>query len=685
MTRCFLYLSLLCTAQWLSAQSYSLDEILGAPYCTNLVASPDGHQIAWQVQEKGIRSLYKASEPSWDPTLLYASRSDDGQVMGNLQFDHQGQYLYFVKGSAPNRAGETANPASLVDYPARKLYRTHLLFGTVDEIGPYSNYVIHPDGQSVLVASGHKLLQKRPDHPERTLVTMRGTFSDLALAPSADRIAFTSNRGDHSFIGTYIFGEDRIRWVAPSVYQDALPQWSPDGHSLAFIRTPGQAQGELRDITGGNPFSILIHDLGSAETRTIWSSPADDGGFAQYYHAAPLRWTASGKLVFYSEHEGWMKIYQMEPSVEAAPIALLDGACEIEHSAVNASGDALIFSTNCGDIDRRDLYVYDLTTNEVSQVTDGDEIETDPVFAGEHIFYRKASHDYPTGIALSSGGKTRSIFPVTPPPEYPGKHLVKPEQVVISAPDGTKVHCQLFTQSKSGAPKPGVLFMHGGPIRQMLLGYHYSQYYAFAYAMNQYLASRGYVVLSVNFRAGIGYGRDFRRARDQGPRGASEYQDIKAAGQYLQTLEYVDPERIGLWGGSYGGLLTAQGLARDSDLFKAGVDFHGVHDWSWRGRDFSRGGFWGITEDLMSQAFSASPVADVDQWRSPVLMIHGDDDRNVMFGQTVDLARRLDALDVHYEILVLPDEVHGFYRYDSWLQSYLASASFFDRFLKTKQ
>ena len=86
--------------------------------------------------------------------------------------------------------------------------------------------------------------------------------------------------------------------------------------------------------------------------------------------------------------------------------------------------------------------------------------------------------------------------------------------------------------------------MHGGPIRQMLLGYHYSEYYANAYVMNQYLASQGYVVMSVNYRAGTGYGKAFRRAPDQGPRGASEYQDIVAAAKYVQGLSYVDADKI---------------------------------------------------------------------------------------------------------------------------------------------
>jgi dipeptidyl aminopeptidase/acylaminoacyl peptidase len=222
----------------------------------------------------------------------------------------------------------------------------------------------------------------------------------------------------------------------------------------------------------------------------------------------------------------------------------------------------------------------------------------------------------------------------------------------------------------------------------MLLGWHYMDYYSNAYAVNQYLASRGYAVLSVNYRLGIGYGHAFHHPAHWGPWGESEYQDVKSGGEFLRTVPGVDPERIGIWGGSYGGLLTALALARNSDLFKTGVDLHGVHDWT---QDL---GIWvdgplqrpaaerADYEQAMKVAWQSSPVAEIDGWKSPVLLIQGDDDRNVHFHQTVDLARRLDAHGVRYEELVLPDEIHGFLRHASWLAADHATAAWFDRELQ---
>ena len=114
----------------------------------------------------------------------------------------------------------------------------------------------------------------------------------------------------------------------------------------------------------------------------------------------------------------------------------------------------------------------------------------------------------------------------------------------------------------------------------MLLGFHHIDYYHYAYALNQYLASQGYIVLSVNYRSGTGYGLKFREALNYGAGGNSEFNDVLGAGLFLQNHPNVDSTKIGLWGGSYGGYLTAMGLARASDMFAAGVDIHGVMNWN---------------------------------------------------------------------------------------------------------
>jgi dipeptidyl aminopeptidase/acylaminoacyl peptidase len=249
------------------------------------------------------------------------------------------------------------------------------------------------------------------------------------------------------------------------------------------------------------------------------------------------------------------------------------------------------------------------------------------------------------------------------------------------------LHGQLFETGgiQRAKPKPALIFVHGGPPRQMLLGWHYMDYYSNAYAVNQYLAAHGFVVLSLNYRLGIGYGRAFHQPDHAGYAGAAEYQDVLAGARFLKSLPAVDGTRIGIWGGSYGGYLTGLALARNSDIFKAGVDLHGVHDWSrlleaWIGKPGARYEK-GDRDAAIKVAFESSPDAAVDGWKSPVLLIQGDDDRNVPFGQTVDLARRLAAHQVPFEELVIPNEIHGFLRHATWLRVDQATVEFLTRTL----
>ena len=220
----------------------------------------------------------------------------------------------------------------------------------------------------------------------------------------------------------------------------------------------------------------------------------------------------------------------------------------------------------------------------------------------------------------------------------------------------------------------------------MLLGFHYMYYYSNAYSLNQYLANQGYVVLSVSYRSGIGYGLKFREAINYGARGGSEFNDVIGAGLFLKSRPDVDPSQIGVWGGSYGGYLTAMALSRASDLFAAGVDFHGVHDWSSLRGYLTAGATSGDPRELRDRqeaarvAFESSPMASVDTWRSPVLLIHGDDDRNVDFNQTVMLIEALRKRDVPMEELIFANEIHDFLLHRHWVEAYSATADFFGRF-----
>jgi dipeptidyl aminopeptidase/acylaminoacyl peptidase len=284
---------------------------------------------------------------------------------------------------------------------------------------------------------------------------------------------------------------------------------------------------------------------------------------------------------------------------------------------------------------------------------------------------------------VQGDGKMKDFTSVMIPAEFPSSQLIQPQAVMITATDGMKIPAQIFLPKnhKPGDKHPAAIFFHGGSRRQMLLGFNYSDYYHKAYAMNQYLASKGYVVMSVNYRSGIGYGMEFREAIDYGATGATEYNDVVGAGLFLKNRDDVDGSKIGLWGGSYGGYLTAMGLAKASDLFAVGVDIHGVHDWNTTVKNFIPSYDAANRADWAKIAYQSSPLPYVGTWKSPVLLIHGDDDRNVPFTETVTLAEALRKNNVYFEQLIFPDEIHSFLLHKNWVSAYKASADFFEKFL----
>ena len=357
---------------------------------------------------------------------------------------------------------------------------------------------------------------------------------------------------------------------------------------------------------------------------------------------------------------------------------------------MSPSGRHMVFAGNTGpdplDIDRRHVVKVAVDRPGIEVMTPGAGNEWTPIVTGDGMtlaFIGATAQEPPLVTVMPfTGGAPRALTRGQVPADVPTQQLVTPKQVVFEAPDGTRIHGQLFEREGGPARKPAIIYVHGGPPRQMLLGWHYSDYYANAYATNQYLANRGFIVLSVNYRLGIGYGFEFHRpARGAGSAGASEYEDVKAGAEWLTRQPGVDPARIGIYGGSYGGYLTALALARDSDLFAAGVDIHGVHDWTARGGGGGGGGYEQPPDRSLAQrvAWESSPVSSIGTWTSPVLVIHADDDRNVQFSQSTDLVQRLRGKGVDVETLVIVDDTHHMMRHTNWIRVGKATAEFFER------
>ncbi|HWN98801.1 MAG TPA: prolyl oligopeptidase family serine peptidase [Blastocatellia bacterium] len=686
---------ILLSAQAISAQSFSLEQVLSSPFPSDLIASKSGDKLGWVFDHLGKRNLWVAEAPAFKGRQLTRYDKDDGQEITEPVFSPDGGWVAYVRGGPPNSEKEIPNPTSDPLGARQEVWLVNVRTGATVRIGEGSSPSFSPRGDRVIFeredhlwASTVPVGATRLAGPPKKMFEIRGEVGSATWSPDGSSLAFVSSRGDHSFIAIYEPASSRIRFLEPSVDRDIEPRWSPDGRRIAYVRLFNVVDTLTADKERLLPWSIRVVDVASGVGKEIWKS---GGGEMDSYSRLPmgenqLQWAAGDRIVFASEKDGWAHLYSISSS-GGQPVTLTPGNYEVENVAWAPDRSFMIVSSNAGAINYRHLWKVNVTRGEPRQITEGATIEMYPMIAsgGRQVAFMHATPTHPFLpyiTSLKSSGKepiegTQPLAPQALPSDFPATQLVEPEQVTFKASDGTQIHGQLFKPKVAGGRAPGVVFMHGGPIRQMLPTWHYSYYYHNSYAFNQYLASRGYVVLSVNYRSGIGYGRAFREAQHRGPRGASEYQDIVAAGKYLRSRSDVDGKRIGLWGGSYGGYLTAMGLARDSDLFAAGVDVHGVHDWSKRVGPSP----W-ATGDLAKLGRESSPISSVDKWKSPVLLIHGDDDRNVAFNQTVELVRKLRERGVEFEELIFPDDVHDFLRHENWLRAYRAAVDFFDRYLK---
>jgi dipeptidyl aminopeptidase/acylaminoacyl peptidase len=650
-----------------------------------MTAAPAGGHIAWVQNAQGVRNIWVAAPPDYPARAITSYKEDDGQEISALAFTADAGSLVYVRGGAANSRGEVPNPTSDSNGAEQNVWVVPMNGGDPRRLAEGSaplplkgNRVLYLSKGQVFVVGLDAGAKGEP------LIKSRGQTSSLRLTPDGARLAFVSTRGDHSFVGLYDFAAKSIRWLDPSVDQDSSPVFAPDGKSVAFLRVPASRErfafGPHRQAA---PWSIRVVDLASGQARQVFrADPGRGSVFTEVVADNQLLWTASGHIVFPWERDGWRHLYSVEAGANAGARLLTHGDFEVEHVASTPDGKEVVFSSNADDLDRRHLFRVAAAGGPVSAITSGKGIEWSPAVTsdGKAIAYFRSDARTPARAAIQTAfGAARDLAPIG----FPSEALIEPQAVTITASDGMKINGQLFVSPNGGNQRrPAVIFFHGGSRRQMLLGWHYLSYYHNAYAFNQYLATRGYVVLSVNYRSGTGYGMEFREAVNYGATGASEFHDVMGAGLYLQTRPDVDPRRIGLWGGSYGGYLTALGLARASNLFAAGVDIHGVHDWNVVIRNFVPTYDPQARQAAAKLAFDSSPMAHVKGWRSPVLLIHGDDDRNVPFSESVTLVEALRQQDVEFEQLVFPDEVHGFLRHSRWLEAYRAAGSFLDRKLR---
>jgi dipeptidyl aminopeptidase/acylaminoacyl peptidase len=661
----------------------SIEAVMEAPYPSSLVASEKGNSVAWVFDTKGCRNIWVAQGAHSRQITPYTA--DDGFDIGDLAWSADESQLAYIRGGSIDD-DQPANVNNSLEGPVpREVWVISAAGGGAPrKVGAGHSPSFSPDGSRLVYADKNRIMSvalAAGSAAPTPLMVDQGRIASMTFSPDGKKLAFVSARKEHSLVGVLDLAAKTVTWLSPSLDHDTSPVFSASGTQIAFIRIASEKNPGFVSHRAGEPWSIWVADAASGEAKRVWIADSGVGSvFAPTLAQRNLFWNSRDELVFPWEKTGWLQLYAV-PARGGAPRPITHGQFEVVHMILSPDRHRLVYSSN-EDVDRMHVWTVDFKGGGQPSAASKDRaIEDYPQISGDGtIFALQSDATKPLQpVILAAGGRWQLLAPEGVA-SFPSSRLVTPEAVTYPAKDGQTVHAQLFLprDARGAKPHPAIMFYHGGPRRQMLLGFNPMGAYAWMYALNQHFVSEGYIVISVNYRGGIGYGLDYREADNFGPGGGSEVNDILGTVSYLQGRKDVDAHKVGVWGGSYGGLMTALALARASKDIAVGVDYAGVYNW-----DSMLASLGGPVEpgEATRRGLDSSPIATIDQWHSPVLVVQADDDRNVPLQQSVELIEDLHAHHIDHEVIMMPNEIHDLAHYSSWMALFKATDDYLNRYL----
>ena len=293
----------------LIANNYTIQDIMSAPFPTGLTVSPSGKRVAWVFSENGVRNIWIAEAPRFKGKAITNNNQDIGQDLSSLIFLPKEDKLIFVRGSSPNRKGEIPNPTSLSDWPKQEVCLLDVRKNKIYVLDEGSSPSLSPNGKilSYLKKGQVWCLEINNQKKRGKEFQIRGSASSLRWSSDSKKLAFVSNRGDHSFVGVYNFNDKKITYLSPSLEKDTSPVWSKDNNRIAYIKTPNEKNIlPFEERREGLPWSIHIANSSTGEAKEIWKAKEGMGSVFRSVSAKnQIFWTADDHIIFPYEKEGF--------------------------------------------------------------------------------------------------------------------------------------------------------------------------------------------------------------------------------------------------------------------------------------------------------------------------------------------------------------------------------------------
>ncbi len=606
-------------------------------------------------------SLVKAQETTLDIDQLLSISS---QVSGDVQWTKDGDKVMFKSGDG----------LSLLDVDEKYIQQIKpITLGKAGHFLSSQHINISPSGDMIAYISDKggnpevwlHSLESGKGH-QLTKLGQAG-LNALSWSPDGDWIAFSGNRYGNYDIWKVSVETGQIHQMTDDDLYEVNPSWTPDGERIIYIK--------LNDEwTNHNIISISSRDASGAVTIEQ-DKDFFDYGYGRTFGFAQV--SPDGEnLLFRSHRSGWIN-YWIKPleGGEARPVYREEA--DQSNGSWSPDGSRILFTSNYNGTHKLNVVRGDSRTTVVDPEMG---VVSDPVWSpdGKTIAYTLTSPTNPKDLFVvdSNGGTTQQLTYSMPAGNY-SERLVKPKKIKYKSTDGFTISAYLYEPEEPG-DYPGIMWIHGGPT---------SQYNDTFEQHVQYFVNNGYVVMQPNIRGSSGYGKDFEKA-NQKCWGHCDMEDVRAGVEYLKQLPNINPDKIGIHGTSYGGIMSMAAVAFAPDLFQASIPASGYGDWvsfyhkpnelrHYKLSNYELGTFE-ENEDIWRKA---SAIYEIEQVKTPVFLVHGIG-KYPPSPQSEQFAKELEAHYKTFKYKAYPNEnyyVRGEENRKQMLQDII---EFLDKFLK---